>query len=93
MRSENDMVLDIREVKTSRIFNRRVLAGIIAVMVFLISCGIFFNTTYLYAVQQLETKQKLEDEESISKKNASKSIYNIEQRLRQDLEKILQQGK
>jgi predicted membrane protein len=93
MRSEYDMIEDARLVKTSKLFNRRALICIIAMMLFLISCGIFFNTTYLYAMKQIEIQQKEEDELAQSKKDASRKTYYIEQRIREDLKKMLQQGK
>lgn len=90
MRSEYDMIEDMRIVKTNKIFNRRVLIGFIAIMLFLTGCGIFFKTTYLYAMQQIEIQQKKEDEAMNSKKDTSRKAYYIEQRIREDLKKMLQ---
>jgi hypothetical protein len=92
MKSEYDMVEDIRTVKSSWIFNRRLIIFLIAVMLFLISCGMFLQTTYLYAVKQIEYKQKLEDEAAANKNNLTRKTYYIEQRLREDMEKMLHQS-
>jgi hypothetical protein len=93
MRCEYDMIEDVRVVKTSKFFNRRVLNIFIAIMLFLIGCGLSFRTTYLYAVQQIEMKQKEEDEVMKNKKDLSSKTYYIEQKMRKDLEKMLEQGK
>ncbi len=93
MRNEYDMIIDTRVEKSSRIFNKRVLISLIAVMAFIVSCGIFLKTTYLYAMQQIEFQEKKEDDAVSNKNNSSRKTYYIEQRLRKDLEKILQQGK
>lgn len=93
MRSECDVFEDVRIVKTSKIFNRRFLICLIAGMMFLGSCGVFFKTTYLYAMDKMEAQQKAEDEIAANNNSASRKTYYIEQRLRQDIEKMLQQGK
>lgn len=93
MRSEYDMIEDGGIVKNNKVFKRKVLVILIAAMLFLFGCGIFFYTTYLYAMHQIEIHQKEEDELFQSNNNASRKTYYIEQRIRKDLEKTLQQGK
>jgi ascorbate-specific PTS system EIIC-type component UlaA len=93
MRSKYDMIEDMRIAKSNKVFNRKVVVTFIAVMLFLIGCVMFFYTTYLYAIQQIEIHQKEEDELVQSNQNATRKTYYIEQRIRKDLEKMLQQRK
>jgi hypothetical protein len=89
MRSEYDMIEDVRIKKTSGIFNRSFLIKLIAVLIFAVSCGIFFNTTYLFAMQKIEIQDKKEDELNKDKLNSSRKAYMVEMKLREDVKKIM----
>jgi flagellar basal body-associated protein FliL len=93
MRSECDMIEDDGIVKNNKVINRKILIILIVAMLFLFGCGVFFYTSYLYAMHQIEIHQKEEDEVFQSNNNASRKTYYIEQRIRKELEKTLQQGK
>ncbi|MCM0646927.1 hypothetical protein NBE98_00890 [Clostridium swellfunianum] len=93
MMNEYDLVEDARIIKTSKVFSKRVLIGFIALMLFFIGCAVSFKTTYLYAMHQIEIKEKEEEELSQNKNNLSRKTYYIEQKIRKDLEKINQQAK
>lgn len=89
MRSEYDMVEDVRSKKTSVIFNRSFFIKLIAVLIFAVSCGIFFNTTYLFAMERIEVQDKKEDELNKDKGNSSRKAYMVEMKLREDVKKIM----
>lgn len=86
MRGEYDMVEETRVKKSKGILGRGIITKLIAVLLFILMCGIFLNTTYLVAFNKMEKEQKIEDEKN--KEENSKKVYYIEQKLIKDLDAI-----
>jgi F0F1-type ATP synthase membrane subunit b/b' len=85
MRGEYDVVEDIRIKKSKSFFNQKFTRIILVILIFFILCGLCFNLVYLLSFNNIE---KNNDDISTNNKNNSRRIFNIEQKLRKDLEKM-----
>lgn len=83
MRDEIDIVENVKNEKEKNFINKGLFKTLIAVLIFIVICGLFFNTTYSYTTIQLK---KSDAKEALEKRDGASKAYYIEQKLRRDLE-------
>lgn len=84
MREEYDVVEDVRIKKGNFLFIRAFLRTLVAVLIFVIFCGLCFNAVYIYMAQNIE---KAEKNSNLEQRDGSRKSYFIEQKLIKDLQR------
>ncbi|ERI95595.1 aspartyl/glutamyl-tRNA amidotransferase subunit C domain protein [Clostridiales bacterium oral taxon 876 str. F0540] len=93
MRGDLDMVEDIRVKKNNRWLGNKFLVGLIAFLIFVIFCGLFFNATYMMSTKTVNSIDKKMDQLNKNDKDSTRKTYYIEQKLRRDLENMTKNQK
>lgn len=86
MRKQYDTAEDLRIKKDKNYFSKYIVKAMIACLVFIFFCAMSFCTIYLLVTDKINAS----NEGNISDKNSSKNVFNIEMKLRKDLEKMAQ---
>jgi hypothetical protein len=86
MREEYDIVEDRRNINNKLFSEKTLLRAGMYTLAFMLICWIFFNIVYLYTAEIMAKKEQKEVVEKVNKGEIMGKTYQIEQKLRKDLE-------
>lgn len=88
MKERYETVENLRIKKDKNYFSRYIARAMIACLVFIIFCVMSFSTIYLLVTEKINRSS----EGSTANKNSSSKVFNIEMKLRKDLENMTQKN-